>query len=639
MAAKHVAPPTREYILALWAEKKAEFAEQDDQIRRMREVRELRRPVRLENPVTDVEWRDPDAASEIQRRSNILAANPPALHVTPPGGEEASDKAQQNATLREHWTEETLKTAGTRLAGMDTWPDAVDCCTGDGGAWTKLLFQRDLWDERYSAKQADYASASEYNQATEDVKKDAGPPFVWMNVDPLTVYPTPSQYGNGLSEVIEVTERPVRSAFRQYRLTMNDGRIVPATLGRGQSADEQRKQAGGYVTFIEYWDDTWCAIVIAPKGESGSAPAPDTAYMVKPWKHGYGRVPYFQALGLKFGYWRNRKVGWGVAEIKRWLVEYRSYLLTVHAQLLAIDAAVPLQDVSTDAAMQWLGTDGKPKQAENWKAGQIMFPPPGHEIKELPVRGDLQSLMTEIKLVSDLIEQMGSPKLPAQLGAGMEGAGFAIAQIIAEFKLQDDAFVKHLAQMLHEVTDFLWHLVRSKVKESVYVQAPDGAGLVITPDDLKSQCAWAWDIDPERPTGKLIDSQYHVQQVAAKFESQDMAIKDQGRNPDEVRRGLALDDLRQSDLYKQWQQRQVAEAAGLGELLTQDAQADQVAATGQLPPEANPGSDLVEQGAAGASSAMGLTSQEQRLGRSPGGGVQPEPIGSGYRGAGAKAAA
>ena len=40
-----------------------------------------------------------------------------------------------------------------RIIGLDCHPDtftaAVDCQVGDGAAWTKFVFQRDLWDERY----------------------------------------------------------------------------------------------------------------------------------------------------------------------------------------------------------------------------------------------------------------------------------------------------------------------------------------------------------------------------------------------------------------------------------------------------------------------------------------------------------
>ena len=69
--------------------------------------------------------------------------------------------------LREGWTEEVLKAAGQRLPGRDAVRDVVDAACGDGGAWCKLLFQADVWSERYRLSQPD---PSTYDRLTEEAK-------------------------------------------------------------------------------------------------------------------------------------------------------------------------------------------------------------------------------------------------------------------------------------------------------------------------------------------------------------------------------------------------------------------------------------------------------------------------------------
>lgn len=628
-----IAPPDGAYLKALRREKEVQYQDEDKQIDRMRMVRELRQPsgVGQEYRLVEIEVRDPTVADEIQRVSAALSVNDPACHVTP---SRLGDLAESNATLREEWTQEVMKAAARRIPGLDSFTASVDNCVGDGGAWSKFLFLKDLWDERYRIRRKGLTdepqtddtgdqvdTADEYNKRTEDAKKAAGPPFVWIAVDPRTVYPIWS--GIRLSEVLEVQKRPLHSTLRNYRLTMNGrGEIVPDVVGQPHStgqADSSKQPA--YVEFLEHWDETWVtyALMYGSGGVSKSAgPGDAQVYVVKQFKHGYGRVPYFPGFGLLMGYWRDRKVGWGVAETKRWLVEYRAFLMTIHANVAARDAFIPVIKQRPDGSPAIIGNDKRPKDREQWKLREIIETEPGEEYKPFPVPQTPDSWKEEMAAVNKLIEDLTTPRVTAQIGGGLEGAGFAINQVLAEAKITQNPFMQHLAQMLNEMTRFCWHLVRTKVKETVWVQKTTGEAsgwLGAGPADLTDSVGVDWEIDPERPTAKLIEERYWHERMEKGTASTYQAIKAMGDNPDEVEYQRLLEAKKQEPWYQNYLTQQLTQRVGRGDIFLK-AVAAEVAQTGQLP-GATPPTGLLQpqsfmnKGAATPTQALGMGGNQQ----------------------------
>ncbi|HET6498779.1 MAG TPA: Hint domain-containing protein, partial [Coriobacteriia bacterium] len=259
--------PTYEYILALRTELEALYADQDESIRRVRKAAEMTAPVHVpeELRIVDVTVQDPTVADERQRVAASLTINPIKVTCIPAS---QSDKAQENATLREKFSEEVLRVAGTRLPGSDTLTQAVDACIGDGGGWTKFLLTKDVWEERYGLNLDDFtqpddegtpaerkmSAEARYNKATEEAKKAAGPPFTWVCCDSLAVYPV--RRAGKLAEIIEVDKRPASSTFREYRLARDkQGDIVPEEYGEGAA---ESSGATGDVTVIQHWDNVFC---------------------------------------------------------------------------------------------------------------------------------------------------------------------------------------------------------------------------------------------------------------------------------------------------------------------------------------------------------------------------------------------
>jgi hypothetical protein len=604
-------PPDLNYILDLRSELKTLYAEQDEQIIRSRQVRELKQgvPLDADHRLVDIEVRDPTATDEAQRVSATLCVNPPTVTVIPsrPG-----DKAQKNATLREKWSEEVLKVAGTRMPGLDTFEMATDAAVADGGAWTKVLFSRDLWDARYSLRLADFLDDPEANAGTgvtrdllqreegeipdeaededlepehqfvrrvEEAKKTAGPPFYWQPCDSLGIYPV--YKGIGLGEMLEEQERPRLATFRQYGLKADkDGNIVPDELGQGGGPDQSgtSESAQTKVNYLEHWTPVWCSVVVAGSNGEGK----QSGRIVKQWRHNYGEVPYYPAFGLMMNHWRNRKVGWGVFEAKRWLVEYRSYLWTLHAQIAARDALPPIAEEQTNPAQQVIGGSQTPNKSEAWDLRQIIKLDPGKKLVPINFPQVQQALKEQIALVNEAIERLETPRVQGNIGSGLEGAGFAINQVLSEARIRHNPIAKSIETMIVKVIKLIWKIVRTKVKEKVWVyrESDDAGWLAAGPDDLTDTVSVKVRLDPERPSAKLIEARYWHERLDKGTAHFDQAVEAMGDNPDEIRLGKALDRMRQQPWYLKLQDQYVLDEAGMGDLLEE---AQQIAQSGMIP--------------------------------------------------------
>lgn len=625
-----IGAPDGDYLTALRRDMEDSFRAQDQQIDRLRELRSMSKksPVPQDLMLIDIEIRDPTIADEIQRVVATLVNQPPKLSVDP--GAEGDDKLERNATNREHFTEEVLRIAGRRGPGPPTMVRLADAVAGDGGGCTKLVWMPDVWDERYKLRLsgydattederkeelardtprgrpvrketkrdtkrgeregASYLESKEYRKESEAAKKAAGPPFAWTAVDIRTVYPIFS--GGKIGEVIEVSERAVSSTFRRYRLKYDtDLNIVPEELAEPTGAESAVQPGAGDLTdnppaskctWIEHWDDEWVTYYVGGKNRGNKY----TGQVVDQWRHGYGRHPYFFTLGFMPAYWSNRKVGWSISETKRWLVEFRSYLWTIFAQQMARDTLPPVSVEIPENARSLRGSDGTPKASEKYKLGQMYYGEPGEKRTPWQFPNTTTSLKEMIALTTEMIDRLGTPRMEQNV-SGIEASGFAINQVLAEARLRFDPLATAMEDTLEDVTRFLWHLIRAKVGETVWVYgdlAEGGQGwLGLGPKELSGDVRIEWKLDPTLPSAALVESRYWTEQVKMGFASMDQAIRAQGRNPDEVRFGQTLDRMRASDWYKTYQEQYVVSEIGRGDLLAKAWSAKQLAETGQMP--------------------------------------------------------
>jgi hypothetical protein len=613
--------PSEQYLLALRTQLEAHFSKQDEAIDRLRGIRLMEQAVILpeEYRFVDVEVRDPSLSEEINNVVATLSLNPPKCAVTParPG-----ETAQENATLREYWTLHTLMEAGRRIPGQITWKSVVDAVVGDGGGWTKLIYKPDLWQERFDMKLQDFqddegygatdsrgrvknkklkSKYSKFDDATEDKKKDLGPPFAWLPVDVRSIYPVFS--AGRLTEVMEITERPLHSALREHRMGRDRaGNICAEEVGFPISQSQSDKSANATVFMIEHWDEEWVTYLIIGNNFRGAR----TTQIVEQFRHGYGRVPYFFAPGFQPNFWTGRKVAWGIGNSKAWLIEYRSYLLTIHAQIAARDAVPPIiREIPIDAPAR--SETGEPK-AERYGLREIITTRPGEKLMPMIFQTS-PALKEELVTVSQMIDKLSTPRVSSQIGGGdLEGAGFALNQVLAEAKTAQDPLTSSIESMLVDITRFLWRLVRVKCGEKVWVRSSNGTDgwLGAGPTDLNDGVGVEWKLDPERATAKIIEARYWHERVEKGTASKDQAIEAMGDNSDEVRFGQSLDRMRAAQWFTNYQDQFVLGELGRGDLLAKAAK--EAVNSGQLPginAPAMPGMGPEQLGAPGGPPAMG----------------------------------
>lgn len=583
-----LAKPDLQYLLDLRREMEMLYRDDDNIIDAMRAVRTLTSKIRLDDKyrITDVEFHDPSVFDEIQRVAASLSLNPPKWKVkTRPAG---GSKMEHNASNREEWTANVFHEAGTREQGHDAFRDCVDAAC-EGGAWSRFIFKNDVWEQRWRVS-IDLES-KDYNKKTEEAKKEAGQPFLWDCIDVRTLYPIFS--GTRLAEILIVNKRPRNAAMREYRLKqLSTGEIVPEGLGTPMNIIDQRS-VGPWVYTLEHWDDTWYSFAIQDSiissydgvGNPSQFGAGPNGRAIDQIKHGYRRVPFFFAPGYVINWQHGRKIGWGIAESKRWLVEFREYLMTLYAQLAARDLGkVVVRTRTKGALVQSVGDDRQTEDREYFEPFQVLTAEDGETYDVLDFGGGGESIQQMIEYVSKLIEQLMAPRIATDIGGSDPGSGFAIAQIIAETQVKEDPIVQNVQNMLKEMTKFCWQLVRDKVHETVWVQSdqtPDG-WLGMDEADLAPGVNFDVLMDPERASAKLVEHNDLHTRMEKQTIGRHQAIEKMGDvNADDVDDDIAIDRIESTQWYIARHDKQLMQEMDRGDILYKAAK--DVIGSGQLP--------------------------------------------------------
>jgi hypothetical protein len=463
----------------------------------------------------------------------------------------------------------------------------TDAALNDGGGWSKLLFVQDLWEGRYSIPAPSPSDPTErfreYDKMTEDAKKQAGPPFAWLAVDARRIYPQRS--GGRLCEVLEVSDMPMRSAFRRYRLSRDgDGNIVPEEMGQPFNEIDASRFPNSTVTKYEHWDDTYVTYMIAGHNYRNEP----SGQIVKQFRHGYPfGVPYDFAPGLMMmSHWQNRKVGWPIGRTKLWLVRYRQYLRAMHAQYVARDLLSPLVTYGDTPAMGAMGDNGLPREPDtSIHPGEILNLPPGRQLNRIPYP-DATTLEKHMSLIDQAIRDLESPRITTL--SGMEGAGFAISQVLSYARTRNGPIRHGIESLLKGQTDKLWALTRELAQEKVWVfyggSDTEPAGyLGLSPADLEKPMMVKWEVQAQLPTDEMIAARYAHERLNAGTWGKDEAVQYLGDNPDEIRRSIARDRIRSSPAYMKWLDAEVFALAGRGDILAKAQEAEELAQQGVVP--------------------------------------------------------
>lgn len=550
-------PPSLDYLLQLRREQEMLFRVDDMMIDAIRAVRTFTDQIQLDDKyrITDVEYHDPSLFDEIQRVSNSLSLKEPKMKVKvrPTQGK----KGEKNASDRESWTWSILKEAGQMEPGHDSFKDMVDGAC-EGAAWSRLVFENDLWEKRWSISPE--LADKEYDKLTEEAKKEAGQPFVWNVIDTRACYPVFN--GHRLAEMLIITKVPRYQAFRQLRLKQwSNGVIVPEELAAEHNVIDQTV-VGPYVYKIEHWDDTYYTFAIQDQiisswdGNGNAfdyAPGPN-GRRVDQFEHGLGRVPFFITPGYVINWQHGRKIGWGIAESKRWLIEYKEYLMTLFAQCAARDVGkVMVRKRTKGSAVSTAGDGRQPQDKEYFEPFEIITLEDGEDLSAIDFGGGAEHLIKMIDYVQKEIDKLMAPRIAQDIGGGDPGSGFAIAQIITETEVREDHIVQNIQRTLHEMTEFIWAMMRNKVRETVWVpsdETQDG-WLGMGPEDLTAGTQFEWQLNPQRASADLVEHRDLHERMDKHTIGRHQAIEKMGDvNPDEVDEDIEVDLIEASPEYQ-----------------------------------------------------------------------------------------
>jgi len=541
--------------------------------------------------------------------------------------------------------------------GHDSFKDMVDAAC-EGGSWSRLVFQNDLWEKRWSISPE--LADKDYDKLTEEAKKEAGQPFIWNVIDSRACYPVFS--GHRLLEMLIITKVPRYQAFRQLRLKQwSNGQIVPEELSAEHNVIDPTV-IGPFVYKIEHWDDTYYTFavqdqVISSWDTNGQAfeysPGPN-GRRIDQFEHGLGRVPFFFAPGYVINWQHGRKIGWGIAESKRWLVEYKEYLMTLFAQCAARDVGkVIVRSRTKGSSVTTAGDDRQPQDKEYFEPFEVITTEDGETLSALDFGGGAENLQKMIDYVQKEIDKLMAPRIAQDIGGSDPGSGFAIAQIITETEVREDHIVQNVQNCLHEMTEFLWAMMRNKVQEDVYVPSDESKDgwLGMGPDDLSPGVQFEWNLDPQRASADLVEHRDLHERMEKHTLGRHQAIEKMGDvNPEEVDEDIEVDLIEASQEYQQRLIKLIMQNLDHADILSQAAQA--VLQSGQLPgvgaaPGAQAAGGPPSPAGAGplaapnpmvqAASALGQSGAaappQSNVGAVPSGQAGPEPLASGSMGA------
>lgn len=549
-----------------------EFVDDDQRVERIRQLRQMKRPVALDQDMrfTNIESHSADIADEGFRIAQSLVINGIKVQVTPHkfGVQKYEKQADDLGRFSEAW----LHKVGKKHAGEETIYAVADACVNDGGGWSKLIYSPQDWELRDNVRRKDYASAADFLEAVENAAME-DVPMRWVPIDVLSVYP---KFNKGkLVSVYEITERPWAEMSKELNIGYDGWSIIklgePVEMA-GQGVRLGDSRAPHSLKVIEVWTETEYTVIVC---------GPHNSYMAPVQLHGLPRVPYFYTPGLMMNWWRGRKVALSAGELKSWLVEYKDFLRTLQANAAMRDVFAPLHRERPADGAQLFGLDGRPITETKYNLGMILEGNLGEKVTALQFPDVSPNLQNEMKATNVDLQNLMTPRTRADLGNVDGGAGFAISQVVAEAKVSHSTFQRHLQETFTEVIALGWWLIKYKIQDKVYVESTGGDGFIgVGPDELDKHVGLAVYLDPEQPSGKLIEGRFWLEQINGGLAYPEQAIREMGGDPSEVEFMLMRRQMMQSPWFTMLFQQEVAQSLGAGDILSKAHQAQELAANG-----------------------------------------------------------
>jgi hypothetical protein len=561
-----MAGANKAYIKELVEDRQDHFAALHKQIRANRDLRYRRHKIEVPEAYksTTTEIRTSLVADMLFRVVATLTTDEPTITVPPFS---ATEKAKRNASLRERWSTAALHQMMQEVQ-RNVLRMGIDAAVADSLCIWKLIERKDAWvgfparrrAERTPEARATEDSAREKRAAGEDVdEEEAGTylartdkfvkgqpfPLTWIDIDPLTYYPVRSTYG--VTEVVEVTQRPAipaMKAFGKYRIDKDQfGDRQP-----GEAMPEDSNYAGQTWDCIEHWDGSYVTYILDD-------------IVINQRKVDYCRPPYFECGGHTTSSRKPEEQYQSVIQPFAHLVPALDAILTMMTNW-GFFAAFPYL-VKDQAGQPVTAGPSDPTNVTSIKPGDIL-----ENVRFLEAPQTSKALSDLVNLLNMMIDRSGLAAVMYGQGAS-SSSGYMVSQLMTAAQLVYAPIVDNARMALQDMIPFMWRLVEKRKGRTVYVWgAGEGKGskdwLGLGPDDIDGYYACEVTIKPLLPMDEIAQRDSALRMVKGGLWSKEHAREHTGLGqPEEEADQIAVEQYMDSPKVNELIVMDAARKAGL----------------------------------------------------------------------------
>ena len=312
----------------------------------------------------------------------------------------------------------------------------------DGDKWPDAPFLDDFTDE------------GEYKEQLKDHldKRDISFPFIIDAVSPRNIIWDDSRAG-------------MKWAIEFYEASCNDIKMLyPEWTPLMDNADS--------VTFVEYWDDTWCGRMV------------DREWIWGPYKHGYGFNPYIKvqpATSLDYNVGEPERRYQGVLKPVHNLLDSEARLITQYEAILRQYAWRTIDFYGPASSAEATMDEYELFASKNWVR-------PNVQIQPSPLAMPPQEILQQLGMVQTMIEEATFPNVVRGMRPSGVSTGFALSVLAGTGRLVFGKYADAMARAMEEANMRFLKLVNNKAQGRVTVHARSAVhefDQAIAPDDIK----------------------------------------------------------------------------------------------------------------------------------------------------------
>jgi hypothetical protein len=569
--------PQANSVWSLAARRRLELETRDKDIDRIRDLRYMRLDPVIPGPyeLTTLKVKTPLVGDQITKLVGNLTANGFMIHVPPPT---PGPQGQRKASFLEH----ACMALYQRLiadARRDLFHKYFDSAVESGEGIIKVLWEPHRWDQ-FPDKAPD-EPAKDYTARSNEFKKKSRCPISWRIIDRRTYYPFYDD--DGLAQVIEIAQRPRTALYDQF----GKDAVNSALEGIGAPIPDSPSTStspGQKLTLIEYWDREWvCYVVTTNVTEPLTDHFEDgdvrLGGLLRAFKHGYNRVPYFAGFGDETSSDDPNYMGQSAAYGVKDIVPLLDSQLTMWGNVAFLTGYPSFKRIVPPGSVesQYVeNTDAEGTANYPFEPGMIYEQPEGGDMEVIDFGTGLNALTAMIGQLKEMVNGTLMPSIMQGVPPGSRTAAFAIQNLTESAKQKYNQCVTNAKFAWSEAFNFTLWLIEEKVRQPVYLLSSMTDEkttkkymdwFVLGPEDINGYYNVEVEIKPHVPSDQMQQGVFEESMVKARLHSRLQAMENTGdEHPDETDDQIAIEEYMMEPDVKAFIVQQAVQRAGLGGL-------------------------------------------------------------------------